>query len=216
VRAGDQAEGPGAGREARGILSGRTKSGAVTFGIRIAPRSRPTGSPLGGQRGVCEAGLGVPKPDIGKALRGGRARLPAEPTSRDRRRSSLRTQPAVPCTRLVTPPTDARAFAEWMVRCGTQCAVFPRLSAGGRAIRPCLYPEPDRSAAVSEHYMGYYAEQPYAGPGYMTEGLRFGTAAHLHDHEAAPSRGEHQPENVASIALVKSAGFRLEASRRAI
>ena len=59
-------------------------------------------------------------------------------------------------------------------------------------------------------YMGYYAERPFTRQGYMTEGLQLVLrhtfmTMRLHRVEA-----NIQPENVASIALVKRAGFRLE------
>lgn len=59
-------------------------------------------------------------------------------------------------------------------------------------------------------YLGYYAEQPHAEQGYMREGMQlvlrhaFSTMK-LHRVEA-----NIQPENVASIALAKRSGFRLE------
>jgi ribosomal-protein-alanine N-acetyltransferase len=59
-------------------------------------------------------------------------------------------------------------------------------------------------------YLGYYAFEPYAGHGYMREGLElvlrhaFG-ALKLHRVQASI-----QPENERSIALVRSAGFREE------
>ena len=59
-------------------------------------------------------------------------------------------------------------------------------------------------------YLGYYGFEPYAGQGYMREGLElvlrhaFG-AIRLHRVEA-----NIQPENARSIALVRTAGFRKE------
>jgi ribosomal-protein-alanine N-acetyltransferase len=59
-------------------------------------------------------------------------------------------------------------------------------------------------------FLGYYVGAPYAGQGYMTEGLRavvgyaFGEMG-LHRVEA-----NVRPENLASIAVVKKAGFRKE------
>ena len=57
---------------------------------------------------------------------------------------------------------------------------------------------------------GVYAEQPFAGQGYMGEGMQLVlrhafTTMKLHRVEA-----NVQPENVASIALAKRSGFRLE------
>ena len=59
-------------------------------------------------------------------------------------------------------------------------------------------------------YLGYYAERPYAGRGYMSEGMQLVlrhafTTMKLHRVEA-----NVQPENVGSIALAKRSGFRLE------
>jgi [ribosomal protein S5]-alanine N-acetyltransferase len=59
-------------------------------------------------------------------------------------------------------------------------------------------------------YLGFYAFEPFAGEGYMTEGLdlvlrhAFG-ARKLHRVEA-----NVQPDNATSLALVRRAGFRLE------
>ena len=61
-------------------------------------------------------------------------------------------------------------------------------------------------------YLGYYALAPHAGNGYMREGLgllleqAFGTLS-LHRVEA-----NIQPDNAASLALVRGAGFRREGS----
>jgi [ribosomal protein S5]-alanine N-acetyltransferase len=68
-------------------------------------------------------------------------------------------------------------------------------------------PSPDLKNALG---LGYYAEQPYMGQGYMTEGMRLALrhifmAMRLHRVEA-----NVQPENAASIALVKRSRFRLE------
>ena len=59
-------------------------------------------------------------------------------------------------------------------------------------------------------YLGYYALEPFAGRGYMREGMDLTlrhafTALKLHRVEA-----NIQPENAASIALARRTGFRLE------
>jgi ribosomal-protein-alanine N-acetyltransferase len=76
-------------------------------------------------------------------------------------------------------------------------------------------PDQEKPLEVGERvylsaYLGYYAEQPYNGQGYMTEGMRLVLrrsfiVMRLHRVEA-----NVQPENAASIALVKRAGFRSE------
>jgi [ribosomal protein S5]-alanine N-acetyltransferase len=64
--------------------------------------------------------------------------------------------------------------------------------------------------ALQSAYLGYTVGKPYAGQGYMREGLelvlkRAFTELHLHRIEA-----NIQPGNRASIALAKGAGFRRE------
>jgi len=63
-------------------------------------------------------------------------------------------------------------------------------------------------------YLGYYVGAPFAGQGYMTEGLALGIThafrvLRLHRLEA-----NIQPSNRASIALVKRLGFRREGYSR--
>ena len=111
----------------------------------------------------------------------------------------------------VTPPTDVRGFARWMVRARQPtvkvllvCRKEDAAIAGVYAISQ-IYRGGFQSA-----YLGYYALEPFAGQGYMREAMalvlrHLFNAMKLHRVEA-----NVQPENVASIALVKRAGFRLE------
>jgi ribosomal-protein-alanine N-acetyltransferase len=111
----------------------------------------------------------------------------------------------------VNPPTDTHAFTEWMVRCrqpNVQCLLVCRLQDG--AIAGVFTLSQIVRRLFQSAYLGYYAEQPFAGQGYMTEGMQLVlrhtfSAMKLHRVEA-----NVQPENAASIALVKRAGFRLE------
>ena len=59
-------------------------------------------------------------------------------------------------------------------------------------------------------YLGYYAERPYSGQGYMTEGMRLVLRHAFTDMKLHRVEANVQPENAASIALVKRSGFRLE------
>jgi ribosomal-protein-alanine N-acetyltransferase len=113
--------------------------------------------------------------------------------------------------RWVSGPADVEEFAAWLRR--TRAANMESLLvcreedgaiAGVYNISQIFY-GPLRSA-----YLGYYGFEPFAGRGYMREGLQlalrhaFGPLG-LHRLEA-----NIQPENRPSIALVSGAGFRLE------
>jgi [ribosomal protein S5]-alanine N-acetyltransferase len=154
----------------------------------------------------------VPKPDLGKALEVGERLYLREPTSRDQAEMVARNAASRALHRgLVTPPTDAKTFADWMVRCrqpSVQCFLVCRIEDG--AITGVFTLSQIVRRLFQSAYLGYHAVQPYAGQGYMTDGLQLVlrytfTTMKLHRVEA-----NIQPENVASIALVKRAGFRLE------
>ena len=113
--------------------------------------------------------------------------------------------------RWVSGPDDADEFAAWLRRAKTAdresllvCREEDGAIAGVYNISQIFY-GPLRSA-----YLGYYAFEPYAGRGYMREGMpmvlrhAFGPLG-LHRLEA-----NIQPGNGPSIALVSGAGFRLE------
>ncbi len=109
------------------------------------------------------------------------------------------------------PPTDAESFAKWMIRCrqpNVKCFLVCRLAHG--AIVGVFVLSQIVRGVFQSAYLGYYGERPHEGQGYMTEGMRLVirhafTAMKLHRVEA-----NVQPENAASIALVKRSGFRLE------
>jgi [ribosomal protein S5]-alanine N-acetyltransferase len=111
----------------------------------------------------------------------------------------------------VTPPIDAPSFARWMTRCrqeNVQCLLACRLGDG--AIVGVFILSQIVRGMFQSAYLGYYAEQPHAGQGYMREGMQLVlrhafTTMKLHRVEA-----NVQPENLASIALAKRSGFRLE------
>ena len=59
-------------------------------------------------------------------------------------------------------------------------------------------------------YLGYYAGAPFARRGYMTEGLRLVTRFAFAELKLHRVEANIQPGNVASIALARRCGFRLE------
>jgi ribosomal-protein-alanine N-acetyltransferase len=59
-------------------------------------------------------------------------------------------------------------------------------------------------------YMGYHAFEPFAGKGYMREGLALVLRQAFKTMKLHRLEANIQPENAASLALVKRAAFRLE------
>ena len=111
----------------------------------------------------------------------------------------------------VAGPVDADAFAEWLRRTRAAdresllvCREEDGAITGVYNIGQIFY------GPFCSAYLGYYAFTPFAGHGYMREGL------HLTLRHAFGPLGLHrleaniQPENRPSIALVAGAGFRLE------
>jgi [ribosomal protein S5]-alanine N-acetyltransferase len=115
----------------------------------------------------------------------------------------------------VSPPTDSVQFAAFLERarrpdsaCFVICRVEDDAIAGSINLSQ-IFLGGFRSA-----YLGYYVGAQHAGLGYMTEAvqlmLRFAfVKLKLHRLEA-----NIQPENTASIALVKRAGFTCEGYSR--
>jgi ribosomal-protein-alanine N-acetyltransferase len=134
------------------------------------------------------------------------------PTARDREEFLERVHASRKLHgRWVSAPADAEAFAAYLRRTKGPdlesllvCREEDGAIAGVYNIGQIFY------GPFCSAYLGYYAFTPFAGRGYMREGLRlvlryaFGPLG-LHRLEA-----NIQPENRASIALVSGAGFRLE------
>jgi [ribosomal protein S5]-alanine N-acetyltransferase len=113
--------------------------------------------------------------------------------------------------RWVSAPADGQAFAAYLRRGKADdlesllvCREEDGAIAGVYNVGQIFY------GHLCSAYLGYYAFDPFAGRGYMREGLRlvlryaFGPLG-LHRLEA-----NIQPENEPSIALVAGAGFRCE------
>jgi ribosomal-protein-alanine N-acetyltransferase len=63
-------------------------------------------------------------------------------------------------------------------------------------------------------YLGYYAFEPFAGEGYMREGLELVLRYAFDDLRLHRVQASIQPENTRSIALVRGGGFRKEGLAR--
>jgi [ribosomal protein S5]-alanine N-acetyltransferase len=113
--------------------------------------------------------------------------------------------------RWVTAPSDPEAFGAYLQRAESAdvetllvCRRDDGAIVGVFNISQIFY------GSFCSAYLGYYAFEPFAGQGYMREGIRlvlrhaFGPLG-LHRLEA-----NIQPGNDASLALVRAAGFRRE------
>ena len=115
----------------------------------------------------------------------------------------------------VTPAETAEAFAEKMRRSrGSSddrlviCRMEDDALAGTFSLGQ-IFHGPLRSA-----YLGYYAFTPFAGQGYMREGLALVCDHAFGRHALHRIQTNIQPGNTASLALVQSAGFTKEGLAR--
>ena len=109
---------------------------------------------------------------------------------------------------LAYPPSNLEEFATFLERCHQSnclCCFVCRVADGailGSINLSQIYRDGFQGA-----YLGYYVGAPFAGQGYMTEAieliLRY-AFEHLKLHRL---EANIQPENLASLALVKRAGF---------
>jgi ribosomal-protein-alanine N-acetyltransferase len=154
----------------------------------------------------------VAKPDRHSALEIGKRVYLREPTRNDQQEILTRNRASRALHRgWVSPPTDAAAFAAWIKRLDNPAAkalLACRIDDG--AIVGVFVLSQIVRRLFQSAYLGYYAEHPFEGQGYMTEAVQLVlhhvfVSMKLHRVEA-----NVQPENAASIALIKGAGFRLE------
>ena len=115
----------------------------------------------------------------------------------------------------VTPADTAEAFAETMRRNrGSSddrlviCRIEDDALAGGFSLGQ-IFHGPLRSA-----YLGYYAFTPFAGQGYMREGLTLVCDHAFRAHRLHRLQANIQPGNTESLALVGGAGFTKEGLAR--
>lgn len=148
-------------------------------------------------------------------LEGGRVYI-RNPREEDRRELLALTRVSTRLHRgLVSPPADDAAFASYLERCA-------RPNFEGLLL---MRREDDALVGVfnlseivrgnfQSAYLGYYAGEPYAGRGYMTEGLRLVLRHAFENLKLHRVEANIQPTNAASIALARRAGFTQEGFSR--
>lgn len=116
---------------------------------------------------------------------------------------------------LVYPATQAAEFATFLERCRRAdcvCCFICRLADG--AIVGSINLSQIYGGAFRNAYLGYYVGEQFAGQGYMTEALELMLRYAFEDLDLHRLEANIQPGNVASLALVKRAGFTREGYSR--
>ena len=110
----------------------------------------------------------------------------------------------------VSPPSTQERFAEHLLKYSTDTNFSYLARSHENQLVGCVNVNAIVRGAFQSAFLGYYAFLPYNGRGWMKQAVSLVISEafnqlHLHRLEA-----NIQPDNVASIALVKSLGFRNE------
>ena len=114
-----------------------------------------------------------------------------------------------------SPPVTPEEYDGYLERCGREdfvglliCRKQDGASVGAANLSQIVR-GPFQSA-----YLGYYVGAPFAGRGYMTEGLRLVLDRALRELGLHRVEANVQPENAASLALIERLGFTREGYSR--
>lgn len=110
----------------------------------------------------------------------------------------------------VQPPADAAAFGRYLARFdGVAHHGFVVMSDGGD-LAGAIHLTHIVMGALRSGYLGYYAFAGFEGRGLMTRGLNAVVRHAFQDLGLHRVEANIQPDNAASIALVRRCGFQLE------
>lgn len=110
----------------------------------------------------------------------------------------------------VAPPSDSRRFAEHLAKYSADNR-FSYLARNEQAqLNGCININEIVRGAFQSAFLGYYAFSPYNGRGLMKQAMELVISEAFGRHQLHRLEANIQPDNLASIALVKSLGFRLE------
>jgi ribosomal-protein-alanine N-acetyltransferase len=110
---------------------------------------------------------------------------------------------------LVAPPSTPAAFRRYLLRKQQPNFIGHFVIAGGELAGVVNVSEIVLNNFRSA-FLGYYAFTPHAGTGVMTRGLALVVTRAFRRYRLHRLEANIQPDNLASIALVKRLGFRLE------
>ncbi|RKD76817.1 GNAT family N-acetyltransferase [Kushneria marisflavi] len=110
----------------------------------------------------------------------------------------------------VNPPCDPERFARHIARYSADHNVSYLARTGEGELVGCININNIVRGAFQSRALGYYAFSPYDGRGLMKQAMALVITQAFHHHRLHRLEANIQPANVASVALVKSLGFRLE------
>jgi ribosomal-protein-alanine N-acetyltransferase len=108
------------------------------------------------------------------------------------------------------PPRDDEAFLAYLERCGTSIDASLVCRREDDAIAGVMNLSNIVLLGFRSAALGYRAFEPFAGQGYLAEGLHLVLRRAFGELRLHRLEANIQPGNTRSIALVKAAGFRLE------
>jgi ribosomal-protein-alanine N-acetyltransferase len=109
---------------------------------------------------------------------------------------------------LVSPPTDATEFPAFLARSENPAsALFLLCRVTDEAIMGSINLSQIFRGGFQNAYVGYYMGAAFSGQGYMSEGLQLVLGFAFRQLKLHRLEANIQPGNLASIALVKRAGF---------
>jgi ribosomal-protein-alanine N-acetyltransferase len=109
---------------------------------------------------------------------------------------------------LVSPPTNPTQFASFLKRSRrADCAGFFICRVADSRIIGAIIISQIFMGGFRSAYLGYYVGAQYAGQGYMTEALQLMLQHAFRKLKLHRLEANIQPDNTASLALIKRAGF---------
>src|SRR5215472_14325535 len=110
--------------------------------------------------------------------------------------------------RLVSPPVATAQYADYLTRCGRDdCRCFMVCRRADRSIIGAINLSQIFRGAFENAYLGYQIGAAYANQGYMSEALRLVLRYAFEELQLHRLEANIQPGNIASIAMVRRAGF---------
>jgi ribosomal-protein-alanine N-acetyltransferase len=151
----------------------------------------------------------MPQSVAKKAVVSGKRVFLRSPTSRDLEEFIALNRASTRFHRgLVSPPTEPEQFVSFLKRCRrVDCACFLVCRVDDGAIVGSINLSQIFRGGFQNAYMGYYVGAEYAGQGYMTEAIQLMLRYAFEHLKLHRLEANIQPENIASIALARRAGF---------